>query len=54
MVSRATLSSFFENSELKTTHNSFRDRRVLFFNNLSRSSCTHDMRAIYELITINF
>ena len=30
MAFQATLSNFFENSELKTTHNCFRERRVLF------------------------
>ena len=31
MAFQATPSNFFENSELKTTHNSFRGRPVLFF-----------------------
>ena len=37
MVARAILSFFLKNSELKTTHNTFRDCRVHFF----RNSCKH-------------
>ena len=52
------LVSFFQislkNSELKTTHNTFRDCRVRFSDNLSRNSCIPNLRSIQSSCSANF
>ena len=43
-----------KNSELKTTHNTFRDCGVHFSENLSRNSCIPNLRSIQSSCSTNF
>ena len=52
------LVAFFQislkNSELKTTHNTFRDYGMHFSDNLSRNSCIPNLRSIQSSCSANF